>query len=348
VENLETKRTLKTILMLGFILFFIVMMARAIIGAYTLTPKSTAEDLRGLPIWMIPLVYIWDYAQHGWLCLGFAFIASGLFAEFIPQQFMLRYMSSGKPISYLIAVLLSPVFCVCSCTMVPIYAGLLYAGAGIGPALAFLYVAPANNLLADIVTIQVLGLQIAVADIVAAGISAVLIGYLVSRTSWGRAFEQRYRKSPGNPSQAAAVELVKEPIDERLWSALKFGGHLAKQILPAFLVGLVIVSYFQAFFPEELVKAYLTGPLGVVLAALLGGPLYTPTLIEVALGKALVDLGMSPGATIAWLMGQPYDLPNSLSNYRIVGWKIVLVYDILAFAFAIVSGLIYGLLVSGL
>lgn len=108
----------------------------------------------------------------------------------------------------------------------------------------------------------------------------------------------------------------------------------------------MIVSYFQAFFPEEWMEAYLARPLGVVLAALLAGPLYTPTLIEVALGKALVDLGMSPGATIAWLMGQPYDLPNSLSNYRIVGWKIVLAYDILAFAVA--SGLIYGLLVGGL
>lgn len=342
---METNRVLKTGLMLAFISFFIIMMIRAIIGAYTLTPQSTAEDLRGLPIWMIPLVYIWDYAQHGWLCLGFAFIVSGLFAEFIPQQFMLRYMGSGKPIAYIIAVLMSPVFCVCSCTMVPIYAGLIYAGAGIGPALAFLYVAPANNLLADIVTIQVLGWQIALADIVAAGISAVVIGYLVSKTPWGKAFEKRYRK---NPSQTASLELETQPIDERLLSALKFGGHLAKQIIPAFLIGLVIVSYFQAFFPEELVRTYLTGALGVFLSALLAGPLYTPTLIEVVLGKALVNLGMSPGATIAWLMGQPYDIPNSLSNYQIVGWKVVLTYDLLAFAFAVASGLIYGILVGGL
>jgi hypothetical protein len=64
--------------MVAFVLFFIVMMARAIIGAYTLTPTSTAEDLRNLPLWQIPLVYIWDYAQHGWVCLGFAFTVSGL------------------------------------------------------------------------------------------------------------------------------------------------------------------------------------------------------------------------------------------------------------------------------
>ena len=330
--------------MAGFVLFFIIMMVRAIIGAYSLTPTSTAEDLKDLPLWQIPLAYMWDYAQHGWVCLGFAFVVSGLFSEFIPKSFVIRYMSSKKPISYLVATLLAPVFCVCSCTMVPIFTGLIYAGSGIGPALTFLLVAPANNLLADIVTIQVLGWQIALADMVAAGISAVIIGYLVAKSPWGKRFEQQFR----NNRQTASVKLVKQPIDERLWDALKFSGFLAKRIIPPFLIGLVVVSYFQAFFPSDLVRTYLTGAFGVVLAALLGGPLYTPTLIEVALGKALVDLGMSPGATVAWLMGQPYDIPNSLSTYRIVGWKIVVTYGSLAFVFAVLSGLIYGLLVGGL
>lgn len=342
---MEPRRVLKTALMLAFIGFFVVMMTRAIIGAYTLIPQSTAEELRGLPLWRIPLAYIWDYAQHGWLCLGFAFTVAGLFSEFIPPSFMIRYMSSGKPVSYLVATLLAPVFCVCSCTMVPLFSGLIYAGSGIGPALTFLLVAPANNILSNIITIQVLGWSIALADMVAAGISAVAIGYIVSRTPWGREFEQKFKR---NPRQTASVDLVEQPFDERLWSALKFGGYLAKQIVPAFLAGLVAVSYVQAFFPETLVKTYLTGPFGVLFAAVLGGPLYTPTLIEIALGKALVNLGMSPGATVAWLMGQPYDIPNALSTSRIVGWKIVVTYGVLAFISAVLSGLIYGTLVGGL
>jgi uncharacterized membrane protein YraQ (UPF0718 family) len=229
--------------------------------------------------------------------------------------------------------------------MVPIFAGLIYAGGGIGPAITFLLVAPANNLLSDIVTIQVLGWQIALADMVAAGISAIIIGYLVTKTPWGKQFDEQF--SSRKP-HSGSIELVTQPIDERLWNALRFSGFLAKRIIPPFIVGLVAVSYFQAYFPSEFVQTYLTGALGVVLAALLGGPLYTPTLIEVTLGKALVDLGMSPGATIAWLMGQPYDIPNSLSAYRIVGWKIVLTYGVLAFIFAVLSGIIYGLMVGGL
>jgi uncharacterized membrane protein YraQ (UPF0718 family) len=136
-------------------------------------------------------------------------------------------------------------------------------------------------------------------------------------------------------------------LDERLWSALKFGGYLAKRIIPAFALGLVVVSYVQAFFPAEIVEAYLTGPAGVVYSAILAGPLYTPTLIEVALGKALVNLGMAPAATIAWLMGQPYDIPNMLSTSRIIGWKIVITYGFLAFCTSILSGLLYGILTGG-
>lgn len=341
---MEKKRALKSILMIAFILFFIVMMIRAIVGAYSLTPTSTSEDLQGLPLWEIPLVYMWDYVQHGWVCLGFAFVVSGLFAEFIPKKFMMKYMSSRKPIAYVIAMLIAPLFCVCSCTMVPLFSGLIYAGGGIGPALTFLLAAPANNLLADIVTIQVLGWQIAIADIIAAGVSAVVIGVLVSKTPWAKRFEQQFQK---NQSQTASVDLAEETLDERLWSALKFGGYLAKRIIPAFAAGLVVVSYVQAFFPAELVQTYLTGPTGVVYSAILAGPLYTPTLIEVALGKALVNLGMAPAATLAWLMGQPYDIPNALSTSRIVGWKIVIAYALLAFVAAVFSGLIYGVLVGG-
>ena len=122
---------------------------------------------------------------------------------------------------------------------------------------------------------------------------------------------------------------------------------MARQILPSFLVGLVIVSYFQAFFPEDIVRNLMTGAQGVVVAALLGGPLYTPTLIEVVLGKALMDLGMSPAATIAWLMGQPYDIPNSLSASKLVEWRIVTTYGVLAFISAVFSGMIYGVLTGG-
>jgi uncharacterized membrane protein YraQ (UPF0718 family) len=341
---METRRFIRSAILMGFIFSVTILMAWSIFRKLSFMPSVTAETLRVLPLWQIPLHYIWDYAQHGWLCLSFAFIMSGLFQEFIPQDVMLNYMGSGDWRAYVFATVLAPVFCVCSCTMVPIFGGLVYAGSGIGPALTFLLVAPANNLLADIITVQVMGWSIALADIVAGGVSAIIIGYIVSKTRWGKEFEEKY---VGTRSSKASIDLYVEPFDDRLWNALRFGGQMARQIIPTFLVGLIIVSYFQAFFPENIISTWMTGPGGVVVAALLGGPLYTPTLIEVVLGKALMDLGMSPAATIAWLMGQPYDVPNSLSASRVVGWKIVVTYGVLAFISAVLSGLVYGVLTGG-
>jgi uncharacterized membrane protein YraQ (UPF0718 family) len=341
---METQRYIRSAVLMSFILVVTGLMAWSIISKLNLMPTATAEDLRTLPLWQIPLHYIWDYAQHGWLCLGFAFIMSGLFQEFIPQDIMLKYMESGAWTAYLFATLLAPVFCVCSCTMVPIFGGLVYAGSGIGPALTFLLVAPANNLLADIVTVQVLGWNIALADMAAGAVSAVIIGYFVSITPWGKEFEKKFKRKG---SVEADIDLYVEPFDDRLWNALRFGAQMAKQILPSFLIGLVIVSYFQAFFPEDIIKGLMTGPRGVLVAALLGGPLYTPTLIEVVLGKALMDLGMSPAATVTWLMGQPYDIPNSLSASKVVGWKIVMTYGVLAFLSAVFSGLVFGIITGG-
>jgi uncharacterized membrane protein YraQ (UPF0718 family) len=162
----------------------------------------------------------------------------------------------------------------------------------------------------------------------------------------GKSVEKEHQVN--SSSSASRIEVVKPPLDERLWSALKFGGYLAKQILPFFLLGFVAVSYVEAFLPEDIVGAYLTGIGGILLASVIGGPLYTPTLVEIVLGKGMFDLGMSKGALLSWLMGQPYDVANALAVSRIVRWKVVLTYMIIAWAGSVAFGLIYGTLSGSL
>jgi len=92
----------------------------------------------------------------------------------------------------------------------------------------------------------------------------------------------------------------------------------------------------------------LTGPVGVLVASVIGGPLYTPTLVEVVLGRGLLDLGMSQGALLAWLMGQPYDVANAMAVSKIVRWKVVFTYMIIAWAGSVLFGLLYGILSGSL
>ena len=328
--------------MLIFIFFTIGYLIYSRIMAYSLAPTMKPADFHGLPIWEIPVAYLLDYFSHGWICLLFAFVVAGLVYEFVPKEVITKYMGSSKVTGYGLALGMAPFLAVCSCTMVPLFAGVLYTGAGIGPAVAFLLMAPAANILTILLTGEMISWELAEVRIIASATVALSAGIIISKTPWGKAIENEYQHS-GSASKTA-IEIVKPPLDERLWSSLKFAGSLAKQILPFFLLGLVAVSYVEAYLPEDIVGTYLTGITGILIASVIGGPLYTPTLVEVVLGKGMWDLGMSKGALLSWLMGQPYDVANALSVSRIVRWKVVLTYMIIAWAGSVIFGLTYGML----
>lgn len=93
---------------------------------------------------------------------------------------------------------------------------------------------------------------------------------------------------------------------------------------------------------EDIVGTYLTGVTGILIASVIGGPLHTPTLVEIVLGKGMLDLGMSKGVLLSWLVGQPYDVANALSVSRIVHWKVVLTYMVIAWAGSVIFGLVWS------
>jgi hypothetical protein len=332
--------------MLIFIFFTIGYLIYSRIMAYSLAPTMKPADFHGLPLWEIPIAYLVDYFSHGWICLLFAFVAAGLVYEFVPKEVITKYMGGSKVTGYGLAIGMAPFLTVCSCTMVPLFAGVLYTGAGIGPAITFLLMAPAANILSILLTGEMISWELAGVRIIVSVVVALAAGIIISRTPWGKAVEKEHQLNSSAPT--SKVDIVKPPLDERLWSALKFGGYIAKKILPFFLLGLVAVSYVEAYLPEDIVGTYLTGIGGVLLASVIGGPLYTPTLVEIVLGKGMLDLGMSKGALLAWLMGQPYDVANALAVSRIVHWKVVLTYMFIAWAGSVTFGLIYGILSGSL
>jgi hypothetical protein len=332
--------------MLIFIFFTVGYLIYSRIMAYSLAPTMKPADFHGLPIWQIPVAYLVDYFSHGWICLLFAFVAAGLVYEFVPKEAISKYMGGNKVTGYGLAIGMAPFLTVCSCTMVPLFAGILYTGAGIGPAITFLLMAPAANILSILLTGEIISWELAGVRIIASVVVALTAGIIISKTPWGKAIEKEHQLN--NSAPTSKVLIAKPPPDERLWSALKFGGYIAKQILPFFLIGLVAVSYVEAYLPEDIVGTYLTGITGVLIASVIGGPLYTPTLVEIVLGKGMWDLGMSKGALLSWLMGQPYDVANALAVSRIVRWKVVLTYMVIAWAGSVIFGLLYGVLSGSL
>jgi len=120
-----------------------------------------------------------DYArQHVLLCLVPALFIAGAIAVFVSQASVMKYFgpTANKVLSYSVASVSGTILAVCSCTVLPLFAGIYTRGAGIGPATAFLYSGPAINVLAIVMTARVLGFEMGVARAVGAVAFAFLVG----------------------------------------------------------------------------------------------------------------------------------------------------------------------------
>ena len=123
----------------------------------------------------------WYAREHVLLCLVPAFFIAGAIGVFISQASVMKYLGAkaNKAVAYGVASVSGSILAVCSCTVLPLFAGIWRMGAGLGPATAFLYSGPAINVLAIILTARILGLEIGIARAVGAISFSVIIGLIM-------------------------------------------------------------------------------------------------------------------------------------------------------------------------
>jgi len=123
----------------------------------------------------------WYAREHVVLCLVPAFFIAGAISVFVSQASVLKYFGAGasKVLAYGVASVSGSILAVCSCTVLPLFSGIYTRGAGLGPAIAFLYSGPAINVLAIILTARVLGLEMGIARAVGSVSFSVIIGLVM-------------------------------------------------------------------------------------------------------------------------------------------------------------------------
>jgi len=123
----------------------------------------------------------WYTREHVLLCLAPAFFIAGAISVFVSQASVIKYFGAkaNKFLSYSVASVSGTILAVCSCTVLPLFAGIYKRGAGLGPAIAFLYSGPAINVLAIILTARVLGWQLGLARAIGAVMFSVVIGLIM-------------------------------------------------------------------------------------------------------------------------------------------------------------------------
>ncbi len=149
-----------------------------------------------------------------------AFFIAGAIAVFVSQASVLKYLGAkaNKIIAYGVAAVSGTILAVCSCTVLPLFAGIYRIGAGLGPACAFLYSGPAINVLAIVLTARVLGLELGIARAVGAIIFSVIIGVMMHVI---------FRKEEEQKA-AAQMAIPEEEVKRPLWqNSLYFASMVA-------------------------------------------------------------------------------------------------------------------------
>lgn len=124
----------------------------------------------------------WYAREHVILCLLPAFLIAGVISVFISQASVIKYFGARakKWVAYTVASVSGTILAVCSCTILPLFSSIHKRGAGLGPAIAFLYSGPAINILAIILTARILGFEMGVARFIGAVLFSVVIGVTMS------------------------------------------------------------------------------------------------------------------------------------------------------------------------
>lgn len=294
------------------------------------------------------LALVNEYArQHVLTCLLPAFFIAGAVAVFVKKGFVLKYLGSQvkKYVSYLVASISGILLAVCSCTILPLFAGIYKRGAGLGPAITFLFSGPAINIAAIFLTFSVLGFEIGIARIIASIFMAIVIGvsmhYIFKEKSVGA--QLQINKDEDNKYSTKLISIfilsmvailvvnglaIEQNFKYILMLALAFITALiakfkfkkesnkewiqetwkfSKMLLSILFVGVFIAGFVMPFLPEKLIIDLVgkNNITGNLVASVFGVFMYFSTLTEVPILQAFLSKGMNQGPALTLLLAGP-------------------------------------------
>ncbi len=225
-----------------------------------------------------------------------AFALAGIVQVFLPRA-TLRWLRTGRPMGEAVrGVAFGLPLPICSCGVIPLYRTLVTQGVPASAAMAFLVATPELGLDAVLISLPLLGADLALARVVGAALVAVIAGWVVGRVA-GRSAVQ--------PPAVDPAAHVRGSTRARLRAGLRFGfGEIVDHTGPWLLIGIAIAALAGPLLRAEWLAVLPRGA-DVVLFALLGMPLYVCASGATPLAAVLIFKGVSPGAAIAFLLAGP-------------------------------------------
>jgi uncharacterized protein len=268
--------------------------------------------------------------------------------SFFPPEKTKRFLGKGKTRGFLgniFAALLGIVTPFCSCSAVPLFIGFVEAGIPLGITFSFLISSPMVNEVALIMLWGLFGWEIALLYIATGVIAAIVAGLLIGHLKMEKYVEDYVYKLKG-----ANLELAAPSVKERLIEALRYVGEIIQKVWLYVIIGIGIGAAMHGWAPAGFLAKYAGpgNPFAVVIAVLIGVPLYSNAAGVIPIVKELTRLGMQMGTALSFMMAvTALSLPEMILLRKVLKPKLLAVFIGIMTVTIIAIGYIFNAVLPG-
>lgn len=268
-----------------------------------------------------------------------SFIVS-LIQQVVSEEKIKRLLSKpNQAINYILGMIFGAITPFCSCSTIPILAGLLNSKVPFGPAMSFLIASPLMNPLMLLMLWALLGWKVAVVYFVVLAIFSILTGLVFSKMNLAESYKGVNVKGDG---------FFANKTGSRFKQALNDAWAFLYPMLPYLFIGVFIGAFIYGFIPEVFITKYASGDgfISVLIASVIGVPMYIRPETMLPIAEALVSKGMSLGTVVALIIGGAgASIPEVVLLSKLFKKKFVVSFVIAILVVAIATGLIVNIIV---
>lgn len=266
-----------------------------------------------------------------------SFIVS-LIQQVVSEEKIKKLLSKpNKAVNYILGMIFGAVTPFCSCSTIPILAGLLNSKVPFGPAMSFLIASPLMNPLMIFMLWALLGWKVAIVYFVVLAIFSILTGLVFSKMNLAESYKGVNVKGDG---------FFANKTGSRFKQALNDAWAFLYPMLPYLFIGVFIGAFIYGFIPEEFITKYASGDgfISVFIASVIGIPMYIRPETILPIAEALVSKGMSLGTVVALIIGGAgASIPEVVLLSKLFKKKFVISFIIAILIVAIATGLMVNI-----
>ncbi|MES3712285.1 permease [Staphylococcus ureilyticus] len=268
-----------------------------------------------------------------------SFIVS-LIQQVVSEEKIKRLLSKpNQAINYILGMVFGAITPFCSCSTIPILAGLLNSKVPFGPAMSFLIASPLMNPLMLFMLWALLGWKVAVIYFVVLAVFSILTGLVFSKMNLANSYKGVNVKGDG---------FFANKSGSRFKQALNDAWAFLYPMLPYLFIGVFIGAFIYGFVPETFITKYASGDgvISVFIASVIGIPMYIRPETMLPIAEALVSKGMSLGTVVALIIGGAgASIPEVVLLSKLFKKKFVVSFVIAILVVAIVTGLMVNIII---